>query len=82
MYHGEISVAQEELNSFPTVAEDLKVKGLSQKGESTSKQDKKSSCRPAPLQATRHVPPKINDPCEIKVTESQQSNTFSNLAKS
>ena len=31
MYHGEVSVAQEELNSFLAVAEDLKVKGLTQK---------------------------------------------------
>ena len=82
MYHGEVSVAQEELNSFLAVAEDLKVKGLTQKGESDSKQDDKSSCRLAPLQATRHVPPKSNDPREIKMTESHQSSTFSNLGKS
>jgi len=31
MYHGEVSVAQEELNSFLAVAEELKVKGLTQK---------------------------------------------------
>jgi len=30
MYHGEVNVAQEELNSFLAVAEDLKVKGLTQ----------------------------------------------------
>ena len=30
MYHGEVNVAQEELNSFLATAEDLKVKGLSQ----------------------------------------------------
>jgi len=30
MYHGEVNVAQEELNSFLGVAEDLKVKGLTQ----------------------------------------------------
>jgi len=30
MYHGEVNVAQEELNSFLSVAEDLKVKGLTQ----------------------------------------------------
>merc|ERR1712106_1045814 len=28
MYHGEVNVAQEELNTFLSVAEDLKVKGL------------------------------------------------------
>jgi len=39
MYHGEVNVAQEELNSFLAVAEDLKVKGLTQ----SSPEDKKSS---------------------------------------
>ena len=30
MYHGEVNVAQEELNSFLAVAEELKIKGLTQ----------------------------------------------------
>ena len=30
MYHGEVNVAQEELNSFLAVAEELRVKGLTQ----------------------------------------------------
>merc|ERR1719153_1922625 len=33
MYHGEVNVAQEELNSFLAVAEDLRVKGLTQTQE-------------------------------------------------
>jgi len=39
MYHGEVNVAQDELNSFLAVAEDLKVKGLTQ---SQSSQPNKS----------------------------------------
>merc|ERR1711934_464325 len=35
MYHGEVNVAQEELNSFLAVAEELKVKGLTQNGSSS-----------------------------------------------
>jgi len=35
MYMGEVNVAQEELNSFLTVAEDLKVKGLTQGNATT-----------------------------------------------
>jgi len=45
MYHGEVNVAQEELNSFLAVAEDLKVKGLTQGNNSESKQ---SSHAPTP----------------------------------
>merc|ERR1712128_294688 len=41
MYHGEVNVAQDELNSFLSVAEDLKVKGLTQsKQESPSNAQK------------------------------------------
>jgi len=38
MYHGEVNVAQEELNSFLAVAEDLKVKGLTQNNSETKHQ--------------------------------------------
>ena len=38
MYHGEVNVAQEELNSFLAVAEDLKIKGLTQSNSSEPKQ--------------------------------------------
>jgi len=34
MYHGEVNVAQDDLNSFLQVAEDLKVKGLTQNNSS------------------------------------------------
>jgi len=36
MYMGEVNVAQEELNSFLSVAEDLRVKGLTQNNDSSS----------------------------------------------
>jgi len=41
MYHGEVNVAQEELNSFLAVAEELSVKGLTQ--NQSSAQSKKES---------------------------------------
>ena len=37
MYHGEVNVAQEDLNSFLAVAENLKVKGLTQQKKAESK---------------------------------------------
>jgi len=45
MYHGEVNVAQDELNSFLAVAEELKVKGLTQNNSSSS--NTKSSPQPA-----------------------------------
>ena len=56
MYHGEVNVAQEELNSFLAVAEDLKVKGLPQ-GNSSS-DSKASHSAPPP----RPDPPKARLP--------------------
>ena len=46
MYHGEVNVAQEELNSFLSVAEELHVKGLTQgqqSGGSTSHTDSQNA---------------------------------------
>ena len=37
MYYGEVNVAQDDLNSFLAVAEELKVKGLTQKDNSPSR---------------------------------------------
>ena len=49
MYHGEVNVAQEELNSFLAVAEELKVKGLTQNnGEAHSSKPSTPLPRPPP----------------------------------
>merc|ERR1712128_85691 len=40
MYHGEVNVAQEELNSFLAVAEDLQVKGLTQNTSNKTSESK------------------------------------------
>jgi len=59
MYHGEVNVAQEDLNSFLAVAEDLKVKGLTQgdqRGSSSappSKAPSYSNPLPPPRQSAR-----------------------------
>jgi len=57
IYHGEVNVAQEELNSFLAVAEDLKIKGLTQ-NPSTSTQ-KVSKNVPAISPVTEPSEPKI-----------------------
>merc|ERR1719244_486713 len=39
MYHGEVNVAQDDLNSFLQVAEDLRVKGLTQNNSGSKTED-------------------------------------------
>ena len=43
MYMGEVNVAQEELNSFLSVAEDLRVKGLTQNNSDRSNSSSSNS---------------------------------------
>jgi len=68
MYHGEVNVAQEELNSFLAVAEDLRVKGLTQNnsggggGTSGSRKENNYSVPKSPP-ATKSAPrPPPSDP--------------------
>ena len=49
MYHGEVNVAQEELNSFLAVAEDLKVKGLTQNQPAPAKKNSYSTIKSSPI---------------------------------
>jgi len=53
MYHGEVNVAQEDLNSFLGVAEDLKVKGLTQ--NATESKAKDLSGPPLPQLSTNRI---------------------------
>merc|ERR1711915_1171442 len=85
MYHGEVNVAQEELNSFLSVAEDLKVKGLTQNNSekeiqippSTTSQPNRTHSRVTPLQARQERVPKANLPDQTP--EVQSHNSRSNI---
>jgi len=62
MYHGEVNVAQEELNSFLAVAEDLRVKGLTQNQAASSssnsnKRESYSQPKSPPIKSTPRPPP-------------------------
>jgi hypothetical protein len=57
MYHGEVNVAQEELNSFLAVAEDLRVKGLTQGGGGGAENKSGSSSRNSPPPSSSSAPP-------------------------
>ena len=69
IYHGEVNVAQEDLNSFLAVAEDLKIKGL------TSETSEK---KPQPQPATPKVcqrppaPDPVHQPVSALETEVQE----------
>eukprot|EP00092_Neocalanus_flemingeri_P052003 GFUD01060641.1.p1 GENE.GFUD01060641.1~~GFUD01060641.1.p1 ORF type:complete len:252 (-),score=70.82 GFUD01060641.1:18-773(-) len=57
MYQGEVNVAQEELNSFLAVAEDLMVKGLTQNQQSPAPAQVKVKERQVPPQQKQSVRP-------------------------
>ena len=59
MYHGEVNVAQEELNSFLAVAEDLRVKGLTQGPGSAAHSSKPKSDH---IRAPRPKSPPVQRP--------------------
>jgi len=56
MYHGEVNVAQEELNSFLQVAEDLRVKGLTQNNASSSDRSAAPAAPPSKDNHSRLMP--------------------------
>ena len=71
MYHGEVNVAQEELDSFLSVAEDLKVKGLTQ--GKTKPSSERLPPPPAPKVARISHPPQPHK---------RQASTSSSMAHS
>jgi len=79
MYHGEVNVAQEELNSFLAVAEDLRVKGLTQNNSNNRKPKDSYQATPKkptslpPIHPTDRDPtPKRTRPTPIAPTQPYQ----------
>jgi len=64
MYMGEVNVAQEELNSFLAVAEELRVKGLTQNNSEAAKQPREAPPRDPvpPPKRPRPAPPPAPSP--------------------
>ena len=88
IYNGEVNVAQEDLNSFLTAAEDLKIKGLTQKQQQdNSRPTATTSFRPIETQSKQEKAkqPLIKEkddifeisPCPVK-HEALEANYFGN----
>merc|ERR1712013_763197 len=81
MYHGEVNVAQEELNSFLDVAEDLKVKGLTQSSPEDQKNSRINPSTPRPRERlieppdASHAQPKRTRPTPSQPPRREPPNT-------
>jgi len=71
MYHGEVNVAQEDLNSFLAVAEELRVKGLTQ-GPNANSSNSKADTRPPPPRP-RSPPPGQHSATRVQKRQRQSS---------
>ena len=76
MYKGEVSVAQEQLNSFLHTAEDLKVKGLTQGGAAVQKPQRREVAAPlsnepgdADVEEIQEIPVKVEAANTVAVDE-------------
>jgi len=82
MYHGEVNVAQEELNSFLSVAEDLQVKGLTQNSSKAEPNQDSGKVLQAPRQQLDPgIPPtpKRTRPPPPPIQSSYQRQTVENV---
>ena len=76
MYHGEVNVAQEDLNTFLAVAEDLQVKGLTQNdAEKIASSPKQSNPVEKPIPSPKRlkaIPAEKPKPVEIDESEIEE----------
>ena len=70
MYHGEVNVAQDDLNSFLALAEDLKIKGLTQ--NNSTNQDQENVKKDHIREASPPPNPRIRKPPDLSETSTPQ----------
>ena len=75
MYMGEVNVAQEELNSFLSVAEELKVKGLTQgnSGPVSLNENKLNQTKKQPNQREKNLKSQVQNPTRKQVYQKDAS---------
>jgi len=82
MYHGQVNVAKDDLSSFLALAEDLKVKGLTQQCNNQDKTNKpSSSCPPHLAQAPgvkRKSPTRLSSSASVS-SVSERANTSTDV---
>ena len=74
MYYGEVNIAQENLNSFLSVAEELQVKGLTQSSSnsSNSNQTQTSTAKTKSNNTTSYVKPRVKPQADSEVVEVEE----------
>ena len=77
MYFGEVSIEQENLNSFLAVAEDLQVKGLTQKHSNANEKSIKNSSLKSPGKSNQHKSVQQNN--HASKVDYSQSNTVNQM---
>merc|ERR1712037_784618 len=65
MYHGEVNVAQDELNTFLAAAEDLKVKGLTQHNNPSQSRRNSDAREKAAVPVTKEKDPRVGERLDL-----------------
>ena len=73
MYYGEVHIAQENLNSFLSVAEELQVKGLTQSSTNSSNSNQtQTSTATTRSNTSSHVNPRVKPQADSEVVEVEE----------
>merc|ERR1719312_1951767 len=72
MYYGEVNIAQENLNSFLSVAEELQAKGLTQSSTKSGNTNHQTSTAPKRNNTSSYVKPRVKPQTDSEVVEVEE----------